>query len=277
MRSLATALEICGMTDVGQIRDHNEDAISFDSDLGLVILADGMGGYNAGEVASGIAIQVINEVMRAQLMALAPHVKTAGSLWPVAHEMLLIAVDRANSLIFQTAQQHRQCAGMGTTLVSALLYDNCIAVAHIGDSRAYRFRQQELELITRDHSLLQEQIDAGLLSHEEARYAPHRNLVTRALGIGTMVQTELHEYAVETDDIYLFCSDGLNDMLDDEAIAEILIEFSQNLTLAAQSLVHQANAMGGKDNISVVLLRVRRDFSVDDGLWKKVGGWFSRE
>ncbi|WP_027468949.1 Stp1/IreP family PP2C-type Ser/Thr phosphatase [Deefgea rivuli] len=274
MRSLATALEICGLTDVGLLRDHNEDAISFDTDMGLVILADGMGGYNAGEVASGIATQVVSEVMRAQLAAMPPHVKTAGSLWPVAHEMLLIAVDRSNSLIFQTAEQHPQCAGMGTTLVGALFYDNHLAVAHVGDSRAYRFRQQELTQLSRDHSFLQEQIDAGLLTAAEARYAPHKNLVTRAVGIAPMVQTELHEYAVEPDDIYLFCSDGLNDMLDDDSIEALLKAQGSHLSLAAKTLIEQANAMGGKDNISVILVRIRRDFSVEDGLWKKVGGWF---
>ena len=274
MRSLATALEICGLTDVGKLRDHNEDAISFDTDIGLVILADGMGGYNAGEVASGIATQVVSEVMRAQLATMSAHVKTAGSLWPVAHEMLLIAVDRSNSLIFQTAEQHPQCAGMGTTLVSALFYDNHLAVAHVGDSRAYRFRQQELTQLSRDHSFLQEQIDAGLLTAAEARYAPHKNLVTRAVGIGPMVQTELHEYAVVPDDIYLFCSDGLSDMLDDTSIEAILSVQGNNLTLATQTLIEQANAMGGKDNISVILVRIRRDFAVEDGIWKKVGGWF---
>ena len=233
-----------------------------------------MGGYNAGEVASGIATQVMSEVMRAQLVVMPAHVKTAGSLWPVAHEMLLIAVDRSNALIFQTAEQHTQCAGMGTTLVGALFYDNRLAIAHVGDSRAYRFRQQKLSQLSRDHSFLQEQIDAGLLTAAEARFAPHKNLVTRAVGIGPMVQTELREYAVEIDDIYLFCSDGLSDMLDDASIEALLQTQGSHLSLATKTLVEQANLMGGKDNISVVLVRIRRDFSVEDGLWKKVGGWF---
>ncbi|WP_373975904.1 Stp1/IreP family PP2C-type Ser/Thr phosphatase [Chitinibacter sp. SCUT-21] len=274
MRSLSAALEMAGRTDAGLVREHNEDAIHFDPDLGLVILADGMGGYNAGEVASGMAINVTAEVMRAQMMATPAHVKTAGSLWPVAHEMLLLATDRANLMIYQTAQANQQCAGMGTTLISAVFYNNCVALAHVGDSRVYRLRGNDLEQLTKDHSFLQEQIDAGLITEEEARYAPYKNLVTRAVGIGSMVQTELNEFQVEVGDVYLFCSDGLSDMLQDEALCELLKISKGNLSQACDLLVEQANAEGGRDNISVILVKVLRDFSADAGLWNKVAGWF---
>lgn len=274
MRSLSAALDIAGRTDTGLVRDHNEDAISFEPDLGLVILADGMGGYNAGEVASGIATQVVAEVMRAQMMTTPPHVKTAGSLWPVAHEMLLLAIDRANSLIYSTAQEHSQCAGMGTTLVTGVFYNDHLAIAHVGDSRAYRLRGDDFEQLTRDHSFLQEQVDAGLLTPEEARHAPYKNLVTRAVGIGPVVHTELHEYEVQSGDVYLFCSDGLSDMLPDESLAQLIKLFKENLSQACNVLIEQANAEGGRDNISVVLVRINRDFPVESGIWNKFTGWF---
>jgi protein phosphatase len=263
-----------GRTDTGMVRNHNEDSIYFEPDLGLVVLADGMGGYNAGEVASGIAIQVTAEVMRAQMMATPPHVKTAGSMWPVAHEMLLLSVDRANSMIYQTAQEHAQCAGMGTTLIAGLFYNNQLALAHVGDSRAYRLRGDNFEQLSKDHSFLQEQVDAGLITEEEAKHAPYKNLVTRAVGIGAVVQTELREYQVEPGDVYLFCSDGLSDMLQDETISELIRLFRGNLSRACDVLIEQANAEGGRDNISAILIKVTRDFSVEVGIWNKFAGWF---
>lgn len=263
-----------GLTDTGQVRDHNEDAIDYDAGIGLMLLADGMGGYNAGEVASLIAIQVMSEMMRAQIEATPPHVQAAGSMWSVAHEMMLLAIDRANSMIYQTAVAHPQCAGMGTTVLAALFYNNRVTVAHIGDSRLYRYREGQLEQLTRDHSLLQERIDAGLISREESRYAPDRNLLTRALGIAPYVETEIQEFDVRPDDLYLACSDGLTDMLDDESIARLLGMLSVDLDLTAQNLIEQANIMGGRDNISVLLTRVKRDFSIDNPWWQRMASWF---
>ncbi|WP_157669347.1 Stp1/IreP family PP2C-type Ser/Thr phosphatase [Chitinibacter sp. GC72] len=274
MRNLSSALEIAGRTDTGRVREHNEDAIFFDPDLGLVVLADGMGGYNAGEVASGITIEVIAELMRAQISATPPHIKTAGSLLPVAHEMLLLAIDRANSLIYQTAHEHPQCAGMGTTVVAGLFYNNHLALAHVGDSRAYRWRNAQLVQLSKDHSFLQEQIDAGLLSLEEARHAPYKNLVTRAVGVNEVVQTELREYEVEVGDVYLFCSDGLSDMLEDDSIAQLIGVFKDQLPQASNVLIEHANAEGGRDNISVILIKIVRDFQVESKIWNKVTGWF---
>ncbi|WP_228028141.1 Stp1/IreP family PP2C-type Ser/Thr phosphatase [Chitinibacter fontanus] len=274
MRSLSAALEMVGRTDTGMVRDHNEDSIYFEPDLGLVILADGMGGYNAGEVASGIATQVTAEVMRAQMMATPPHIKTAGSMWPIAHEMLLLSIDRANAMIYQTALEHPQCSGMGTTLIAGLFYNNHLAIAHVGDSRAYRLRGDDFEQLSKDHSFLQEQIDAGLLSEEEARNAPYKNLVTRAVGIAGAVQTELREYQVEPGDVYLFCSDGLSDMLQDETMSQLIKLFIDNLPHACDILLEQANAEGGRDNISAILVKVTRDYSVEVGIWNKFTGWF---
>ncbi|MCB5196056.1 Stp1/IreP family PP2C-type Ser/Thr phosphatase [Deefgea salmonis] len=275
MRSLATALEMLGQTDVGRLRSHNEDTIRIDTELGFLVLADGMGGYNAGEVASSIAVEVMHEVMQAQLAMMALHSKNAQNLSTLAYEMLAIAINRSNAMIFQTGEKHPQCAGMGTTLVSALFFDNRVAIAHVGDSRAYRFRQQQLLQLSHDHSFLQEQVDAGLISAADARHAPYKNLVTRAVGVAPEVQPEIHEFAVEIDDLYLFCSDGLSDMLTDEVIALQMAAPECNLNLMASTLVELANAHGGKDNISVILVKINRDFSVQTGLLKKVGHWFS--
>ncbi|WP_051304855.1 PP2C family protein-serine/threonine phosphatase [Chitinilyticum litopenaei] len=274
MPSLAQVLEMVGQSDPGRVREHNEDAIDYDSELGLLLLADGMGGYNAGEIASLIAVQVMNEVMRAQVSATPPHIKPAGSLKCVAQEMLLLALDRANSMIYQTALAQPHCAGMGTTVVAALFYNNRVSVLHVGDSRLYRFRDGMLEQLTRDHSLLQERIDAGLVKAEDARFAADKNLLTRAVGIAPYVEGEVCEYEVRPDDIYLACSDGLTDMLDDDDIAQLLAMLSVDLGLTAQTLVDQANIMGGRDNISVLLARVKRDFSVDNPWWQRMTGWF---
>jgi len=256
------ALEYATCTDPGVVRLHNEDSIAADPAIGLVVLADGMGGHNAGEVASGIATTVLTT----QLQGLVPHIDTAQfdehTLRAHLRVMLLEQVRRANVSIYQAAQNEPGFAGMGTTLVSALFCDNAVIVVHVGDSRMYRLRDGVLECMTRDHSLLQEQIDAGLISPEQARYALHRNLVTRALGVHPAVEPELADFDVQVDDVYLFCSDGLNDMVPDEDIALTLNSLSGRLHLAAEQLVRLANDNGGRDNISVVLVRVARDYGL---------------
>lgn len=270
MHSLREALNISGVTDTGRVREHNEDAVFYDADLGIVVLADGMGGYNAGEVASGLAIDVIGETLRAELDALPSQIRThKESGMQAAIDMLGIAIDRANRVVFERAASDAYCYGMGTTVVGGLFYDNRLVVGHVGDSRLYRYRAGTLMQLTHDHSLLQEQIDADLIDPEAARTANYRNLVTRAVGIAPDVECEIHTCEVEPDDIYLFCSDGLTDMLPDTLISAVLALFADNLPLAAQALVEQANANGGRDNISVVLVGVRRPFPIGRN-------WFSR-
>lgn len=260
-----------GVTDTGRVREHNEDAVFYDADQGIVVLADGMGGYNAGEVASGLTVDVVSETLRAELDALRPQARDGkGDSPPVAIEMLKIAIERANAAVFERAAQDAQCYGMGTTVVGALFYDNRLAVAHVGDSRLYRYRALELVRLTHDHSLLQEQIDAGLISPAQARLATYRNLVTRAVGIDSHVLADIHEFEARPGDIYLLCSDGLTDMVEESLIGEVLSMFSDNLPLAAQALVEQANAGGGRDNISVVLVGIRRDYAAAGR------NWFSR-
>ena len=269
MHDLRDALEITGATDPGRLRAHNEDALSYDARLGLVVLADGMGGYNAGEVASGVAVDVFAETLQTELEAMAPHLQSDRTLQPIANEMLEVAIERANAMVYELACREPEYSGMGTTLVCALFYDNRLVAGHVGDSRLYRLRGAEFLQLSRDHSLLQEQLDAGLIQPEEARYVLHRNLVTRAIGVGANVEAEIQEFLAEPGDIYLFCSDGLTEMVEDQLIGEILSMFSDNLPLAAQALVDQANASGGRDNISVVLVGIKRSYAVPTG-------WVSR-
>jgi protein phosphatase len=165
-----------------------------------------------------------------------------------------ICVDNANRAIFNAANSNPQYAGMGTTLVVALFRDNRLLVGHVGDSRAYRLRGGRLQQITRDHSLLQEQIDAGLITPEQAAFSANKNLVTRAVGVEDTVLLETHQHDVQPGDVYLLCSDGLSDMLDDDTIAQIL-QAQAPLDAACKALIEAANDAGGKDNISVILVR----------------------
>jgi len=182
-------------------------------------------------------------------------------------------VNNANSAIFNVSQSQPQCAGMGTTLVVGLFTNNRLLVGHIGDSRMYRYRQEELTQITEDHSLLQEQIKSGLITAEQAKYSSNKNLVTRALGIDPDVELELNEFDVEVGDIYLLCSDGLSDLVDDEAIQTTLNMLSSDLTEAAHKLVQLANDNGGKDNISVILVRVKKPFEYKRAWYDNFLGW----
>ena len=272
--SLITSLEIVKATHTGMVRSHNEDSIATDAEIGLAVLADGMGGYNAGEVASGIATALISSETREAMIRLSPHKvdRTTGS--PLAKTLLRDIIAKANTSIFQSANSHPQYAGMGTTLVVTLFCDNQITIAHIGDSRCYRQRGGKLEQVTRDHSLLQEQIDSGLLTKEAAKHSQNKNVVTRALGIEPAVEAEIHTHPVQEGDIYLMCSDGLNDMVADEDIEITLEALGTNLPLAAGLLVQMANDNGGRDNISVVLIKVRKDFPADEGLFAKFFSWF---
>ena len=181
---------------------------------------------------------------------------------------------KANTSIYQAAQSQPQYAGMGTTLVVAMWHDNKMSVGHIGDSRLYRMRGETFEQVTRDHSLLQEQIDSGMITKEQARHSQNKNLVTRAVGIDPEVETEVHTYPVQPGDVYLLCSDGLSDMVSDEDIQTTLTSLHSNLPLAAEQLVQQANDNGGRDNVSVILVRVVREFAAHAGLLDKVKSWF---
>jgi protein phosphatase len=271
--NLSQALEIASCTDPGIVRSHNEDSIAADAAKGLVVLADGMGGYNAGEVASGMATTVIATEIQNLVEEFQPHRTDPQTGRAYADRLLREQIAKANTSIFQAAQSQPQYAGMGTTLVAAMFYDNKVTVAHIGDSRLYRLRGEDFVQVTRDHSLLQEQIDSGMITPEQAKFSQNKNLVTRALGIDATVEPEIHEYETKVGDIYLLCSDGLNDMVSDEDMGMTLQTLAANLKLAAQQLVQMANDNGGRDNVSVILVRIAGDYGVPRGLLARFFGW----
>jgi len=182
---------------------------------------------------------------------------------------------RANHVIYETQKNNENYQGMGTTIVSCLFYDNRISVAHVGDSRLYRVRDNKLEQITSDHTLLQELVDRGFYTPEEAKASLNKNLVTRALGVDPEVDVDIQEDIALPGDIYLLCSDGLNDMIDDQEIYLTIKEFSDNLETAAKQLVKRANEHGGKDNVSVILAKPIKPFPAKKKGWGgKVTSWF---
>ncbi len=236
-------------TDPGRVRENNEDALAVDDATQLSVLADGMGGYNAGEIASGMATAFIKSEMARWLSEAGKHAKVKE-----IRRALEICVDNANRSIFNASDSNPQYSGMGTTLVVGVFHGAHLILGHIGDSRCYRLRNGELAQITKDHSLLQEQIDAGLITQEQAASSSIKNLVTRALGVEDAVMLELNEHEVEPGDWYLMCSDGLSDMVDDGEIASIL-GAAVSIEGKADGLISAANGYGGKDNISVVLVQ----------------------
>lgn len=274
---LQDKLLLVGRSDVGLKRDHNEDSIAVDPNIGLVVLADGMGGYKAGEVASAIAVNVVMEEVRNSLKQEPPEVLDRETGFCRGSLLVRDAVVKANDAIYETAQKQPQCQGMGTTVVAVLFYNNRMSIAHVGDSRLYRLRGGELTQITVDHSLLQELIDKGFYTVEEARHSNQKNLVTRAMGVEPGVDTELQEEPVEPGDIYLLCSDGLSDLVSDEEIHLTLEEYSANLDEAADTLIQQANRQGGSDNISVLLAKSLKPFPARVGStwYSKVINWFN--
>jgi len=272
--SLSDALEIVVRTDPGMVRGHNEDSVFANPQYGIAILADGMGGYNAGEVASGMATAQLSSEFEAAFKVTAPYWVDPFTGAPFAYRCLSEKIAESNAAIFHAAETEPRYAGMGTTLVAALFYDNKVTVAHIGDSRLYRLRGEEFAAMTRDHSLLQEQIDRGLISAEEARHSMNRNLVTRALGVDPEVEVEIRDFPLQVGDIYLLCSDGLNDMVDDGEIGATLLGLASNIELAAARLVQKANDNGGRDNISVILVKILRSFPANRGWLSKLTTWF---
>jgi protein phosphatase len=246
------SLDVTTLTDSGKVRPHNEDSVTQRAESGVLVLADGMGGYNAGEVASALATELVAEGL---------HVRCSQQDGPpVSSAMLSRWIDEqvngANAAILQRAHVDASCAGMGATLALTVFRGRTVTVAHVGDSRVYRLRRQELKALTRDHSLLEEQIRNGLMTREQARLSHNRNVVTRALGVDPEVDTEIQIFDVRPGDIFLLCSDGLTDMVDDETLRSTLTAMQDNLELAARNLVQLANDCGGRDNISVILARV---------------------
>lgn len=268
---LNVELEFAVKTHAGMVRSHNEDSVSVVPEAGVAILADGMGGYNAGEVASGMATAVLKNELRSDLGDWYRELTRKGPA--KLHNLLQARIQGANTAIFQSSQSQAQYAGMGTTLVMALFRDHVVTAAHIGDSRMYRLRGEIFSQVTRDHSLLQDQIDAGMVTPEQAKLSMNKNLVTRALGVDPTVEAEIHDYETDPGDIYLLCSDGLSDMVPEPEIAETLQMLSGNLELAAETLIQKANDHGGRDNVSVILVKVQPGSSASRNLFVRFINW----
>ncbi|HYC49404.1 MAG TPA: Stp1/IreP family PP2C-type Ser/Thr phosphatase [Burkholderiales bacterium] len=248
----AITLETASASHPGRVRGHNEDSISVDAHARLAVLADGMGGHNAGEVASRMAADAVSSALTDR--------RTGGRLERAQAEALVASqVAAANSAVFQAARAERRYDGMGTTLVVALWHEAGVTYAHVGDSRLYLLRGGELRQLTRDHSIVQEQLERGAISSEQARYSVNRNVLTRAVGIDPDVRADVHTHDVVPGDVYLLCSDGLTDMMMDREIRQTLLECGRDLELAARRLVERANEAGGFDNISVILVRAERE------------------
>jgi protein phosphatase len=235
-------VEITGRSDAGKIRQNNEDAWTQDSALGVAVLADGMGGLDAGEVASDQA-----------LIAIMDHLRAASQLDSGCVEA---AISAANSRVYELSRGDANLSNMGTTVVVwAAVGGDRFVLGHVGDSRAYRINQSGLERLTRDHSVVQTMVDEGVLTEAQARTAPNRNVITRAVGLAADVEVDVAEHARGPDDVFLLCSDGLSDMLTLEELTALCREATRGrLEELAERLVQAANDAGGLDNITVVLL-----------------------
>jgi PPM family protein phosphatase len=244
------ALELAARTDCGRVRTNNEDCVAAMPDIGMAVLADGMGGHKAGEVASEMAVRSIAQ-------SFADRGTPGHAFEDTAAESLLVsAVERANDEIFRAAFLERRYRGMGTTVVAALWHGARLTIAHVGDSRAYRSRDGKLALLTRDHTVVRDRFEQGLMTLDETRTAPDRNVLTRAVGIEAAVEVDVRTHDVLPQDVYLLCSDGVHDMLSDRAIERILAEVPAPSSAAAEALLRNSNAAGGFDNVSAIVARV---------------------
>jgi PPM family protein phosphatase len=242
-------MRIAARTDLGKVRENNEDCIGYDARLGCAVLADGMGGLRAGEVASATAVAAIMEHLAGRA-----GIDPDGNGSPPSATLLRDALGLANRRVRALAESRREYAGMGTTVVIGALHRDRFVAAHIGDSRAYRFRAGELARLTADHSLVQQLVEQGILSPDEARHSPNRNIVTRAVGIDDDVEPDVTEVDARDDDLFLLCSDGLTDMVDDVTIARCCAKFAGEPHGVVDALVEAALSGGGFDNVSVVAL-----------------------
>lgn len=256
-----SSLRMTGKTDTGMVREHNEDCFLIMPENGIAILADGMGGHLAGEVASAMAIDRVTHYLLNAFAISDAEKMTAANSSSFESAALVEAIKSANSAIHAASLSQPEQSGMGTTIVAAAFHDNTLTVAHVGDSRLYRYRKGVLDQVTEDHSMVQELLRRGLMTPDEARTSLNRNLVTRALGIDPMVEVDVRQQQYEDGDLYLLCSDGLNDVLTDEEIAAVLAQHPDNMDSAAQQLIADVNERGGPDNVSIVLIHTDGRFS----------------
>ncbi len=237
-------LELVSLSEAGRVRAHNEDTAAVDSEYGFAVVADGMGGHRSGEVASRMALDLVVERLRGEIQQATP--------LQFAEQVIV----EANQVIHAAASQQSGCSGMGTTLALALFHDKHVALLHVGDSRIYRLRGGRLQLLTRDDSLLHDQVELGMIAAEDASDSHNRHMVTQALGISASVTVHVQEEDLQSGDVFLLCTDGLSDLVEESDIELIVDSLKTNLSLAASHLVQLANDSGGYDNITVALVRV---------------------
>jgi len=253
-------LKCAGLTDTGMCRDHNEDSFLVSQTESFVIVADGMGGHQSGEVASSMAIQEIKDYYDETINQETPIELPdwpAGKAKPRSREerRIICAMERANRVINKASNEKAEYNGMGTTGVGAYFVEEGVIIAHVGDSRCYRFRNGTLKQMTEDHSLANEYIRSKILKPEDLPSFPYKNVITRAIGLTESVEVEAHFYEHQDGDIYLLCSDGLSDPCKDDQIAEILTKYVDDLPKACRELVIAANQNGGPDNVTVLLAK----------------------
>ncbi len=248
-------LKAVGLTHVGRQRQHNEDSFLVADDAKLFLVADGMGGHAAGEIASRIAVDSISEFIL--------HTREDDGTWPHAYDehfrrttnRLMAALRQANTRVLEAMRKDARLRGMGTTVVACMADDDTISVAHVGDSRAYLIRDGGISRLTNDHSWVFEQVQAGMLTEAEAEKHPLRNVITRALGGALSVTPDAAEVESRAGDVYLLCSDGLTGMVPEEEILRLVSEGSNDLEKACQTLIDTANEKGGLDNVTAILVK----------------------
>jgi serine/threonine protein phosphatase PrpC len=245
-----------GLTDVGRKRNHNEDSYLIDEELQLYVVADGMGGHAGGGTASRIAVETIDRELRktreAKENPFSVQTPLQDSLLP---EALRGAVERACLSIFNAAQEDSRLAGMGTTVISLLVHDDHALFAHVGDSRAYLVRGELIQQVSEDHSLVNEQIKAGMITPEEAKHSRYKNIITRSVGFEEEVQVDVMGLVTEPGDTFILCSDGLANLVEDKEMLDIVRR--TKLEELPKTLVEMANDRGGDDNITVICVQTR--------------------
>ena len=251
MPQTLTKLRIAGYTPAGMRREYNQDHIGFDQELGIAVLADGMGGHKAGEIAAHMTVKFVLEKLQ-KLVLQKTSVSITGSQ---LLEFVSTTISSSNAEIFRTQQEQEAYKGMGTTIVATLVIGSHIYVGHVGDSRLYLYRNRKVKRLTKDHSVVQDLIDRGFYTEREAREANVGHVVTRAMGTKSAVDVDTAEVPRLPYDLLMLCSDGLTDMISDWQIAETIAENITDLDLAAKKLIALANQNGGKDNISVILMQ----------------------
>jgi len=245
-----------GLTDVGRKRTHNEDSFLIDDELQLYVVADGMGGHAGGGTASRIAVETIDkELRRMREGRESPFLSSANLQDSPLPEALRGAVERACLAIFTAAQEDPRLGGMGTTVISLLVRDDHAFFAHVGDSRAYLMRGELIQQISEDHSLVNEQIKAGMITKEEAKHSRYKNIITRSVGFEEEVQVDVMGLVSEPGDTFLLCSDGLANMVEDRELLEI-VQSTPSLHDVPKRLIDLANERGGDDNITVIVVQM---------------------